>query len=268
MAKEKLSLPQLMAMKQQGRKITMLTAYDYGQAQLVEEAGVDIILVGDSLGMTMLGLASTVPVTMADMLHHTKAVVRGAPNTFVVADLPFLSYQVSREEAIRNAGLLIKEGGADAVKLEGGGPMVAVARAVVEAGIAVQGHLGLTPQTATQLGGYRVQGRDEEAAKRILEDAKALEEAGCFSLVLECVPASLAAQVTAALSIPVIGIGAGPYCAGQVLVYHDVLGLFQRFVPRFVKQYAQLREPIVEALRTYVREVQEGQFPGPEHSFN
>lgn len=268
MAKEKLSLPQLMAMKQQGRKITMLTAYDYGQAQLVEEAGVDIILVGDSLGMTMLGLASTVPVTMADMLHHTKAVVRGAPNTFVVADLPFLSYQVSREEAIRNAGLLIKEGGADAVKLEGGGPMVAVARAVVEAGIAVQGHLGLTPQTATQLGGYRVQGRDEEAAKRILEDAKALEEAGCFSLVLECVPASLAAQVTAALSIPVIGIGAGPYCDGQVLVYHDVLGLFQRFVPRFVKQYAQLREPIVEALRTYVREVQEGQFPGPEHSFN
>lgn len=267
MAREKLTIPKLMAMKQQGQKITMLTAYDYGQAQLVEEAGVDMILVGDSLGMTMLGLPSTVPVTMADMLHHTKAVVRGAPNTFVVADLPFLSYQVSREEAIRNAGLLIKEGGADAVKLEGGGPMVAVARAVVEAGIPVQGHLGLTPQTATQLGGYRVQGREEEEAQRILRDAKALEEAGCFSLVLECVPAGLAAEITKSLSIPVIGIGAGPHCDGQVLVYHDVLGLFQRFVPRFVKQYAQLRGPIVEALQTYVKEVREGQFPGPEHSF-
>jgi 3-methyl-2-oxobutanoate hydroxymethyltransferase len=264
---DKLTVPQILAFKQQGRKITMLTAYDYVQAQLVEEAGVDMILVGDSLGMTMLGLASTVPVTMQDMLHHTKAVVRGAPNTFVVADLPFLSYQVSREAAIRNAGLLIKEGGADAVKLEGGGPMVEMARAIVEAGIPVQGHLGLTPQTAVQLGGYRVQGREERQARKIVEDARALEEAGCFSLVLECVPTGLAAEITRALSIPVIGIGAGPDCDGQVLVFHDVLGLFRRFVPKFVKQYAQLREPIVEAFRTYVREVQEGEFPDLEHSF-
>ena len=267
MAKEKLTIPQILTLKHQGKKITMLTAYDYIQAQLVEEAGVDMILVGDSLGMTMLGLTSTVPVTMADMLHHTKAVVRGAPNTFVIADLPFLSYQVSREEAIRNAGLLVKEGGADSVKLEGGGPMVAVAKAVVEAGIPVQGHLGLTPQTAVQLGGYRVQGREESQARQILNDARALEEAGCFSLVLECVPMDLAAEITRSLSIPVIGIGAGPHCDGQVLVYHDVLGLFRRFVPKFVKQYVQLREPIVEAFRTYVREVQAGLFPDVEHSF-
>ncbi|MBC7347417.1 MAG: 3-methyl-2-oxobutanoate hydroxymethyltransferase [Clostridia bacterium] len=267
MAKEKLTIPQLLAMKQQGRKITMLTAYDYGQAQLVEEAGVDMILVGDSLGMTMLGLPSTVPVTMAEMLHHTKAVVRGAPNTFVIADLPFLSYQVSREEAIRNAGLLVKEGGADAVKLEGGGAMVAVAQAVVQAGIPVQGHLGLTPQTATQLGGYRVQGKEAAQAQAIVQDAKALEEAGCFSLVLECVPMGLAAEITRALSIPVIGIGAGPDCDGQVLVYHDVLGLFRRFVPRFVKQYAQLREPIINAFQTYIQEVREGRFPDEAHSF-
>ena len=267
MAREKTTIPQLLAMKQQGQKITMLTAYDYIQAQLVEEAGVDMILVGDSVGMTMLGLPSTVPVTMADMLHHTKAVVRGASNTFVVADLPFLSYQVSREEAIRNAATLIKEGGADAVKLEGGGAMVAVVRALVEAGIPVQGHLGLTPQTATQLGGYRVQGRERSQAQKIMEDAKALEEAGCFSLILECVPMGLAAEITRTLSIPVIGIGAGPYCDGQVLVFHDVLGLFRRFVPKFVKQYAQLREPIIQAFQTYVREVREGVFPGPEHSF-
>ncbi|MGB9886075.1 MAG: 3-methyl-2-oxobutanoate hydroxymethyltransferase [Moorellales bacterium] len=267
MPPQKPTVPQIIALKQQGKKITMLTAYDYTQAQLVEEAGVDLILVGDSLGMTMLGLASTVPVTMEEMLHHTKAVVRGAPNTFVIADLPFLSYQVSREEAIRNAGRLIKEGGADAVKLEGGGPMVAVARAIVEAGIPVQGHLGLTPQTAAQLGGYKVQGREERQARQIIEDARALEEAGCFSLVLECVPMELAAEITRSLSIPVIGIGAGPHCDGQVLVFHDVLGLFRRFVPKFVKQYAQLREPIVEAFRTYVREVQEGVFPDEEHSF-
>lgn len=267
MAKEKLTIPQLLAMKQQGRKITMLTAYDYGQAQLVEEAGVDMILVGDSLGMTMLGLPSTVPVTMAEMLHHTKAVVRGAPNTFVIADLPFLSYQVSREEAIRNAGLLVKEGGADAVKLEGGGAMIAVAQAVVQAGIPVQGHLGLTPQTATQLGGYRVQGKEAAQAQAIVQDAKALEDAGCFSLVLECVPMELAAEITRALSIPVIGIGAGPDCDGQVLVYHDVLGLFRRFVPRFVKQYAQLREPIINAFQTYIQEVREGRFPDEAHSF-
>ncbi|MBC7337355.1 MAG: 3-methyl-2-oxobutanoate hydroxymethyltransferase, partial [Clostridia bacterium] len=193
--------------------------------------------------------------------------VRGAPNTFVIADLPFLSYQVSREEAIRNAGLLVKEGGADAVKLEGGGAMVAVAQAVVQAGIPVQGHLGLTPQTATQLGGYRVQGKEAAQAQAIVQDAKALEEAGCFSLVLECVPMGLAAEITRALSIPVIGIGAGPDCDGQVLVYHDVLGLFRRFVPRFVKQYAQLREPIINAFQTYIQEVREGRFPDEAHSF-
>lgn len=266
MSNKKLTIPQIVSAKKEGRKLAMLTAYDYGQAQLVEEAGVDLILVGDSLANTMLGLSSTVPVTMADMLHHTRAVVRGAPNTFIIADMPFLSYQVSREEAVRNAGLLLKEG-ADAVKMEGGGSMVPIIKTVVEAGIPVEGHLGLTPQTATSLGGYRLQGREETKAKEIMADAKALEAAGCFSLVLEMVPVGLAAEITKALHIPVIGIGAGSEVDGQVLVYHDVLGLYRNFVPKFVKQYAQLREPIVDAFRNYIREVRELQFPDEVHSF-
>lgn len=267
MAEGKLNIPDFARMKREQQKITMLTAYDYPTALMVEEAGIDMILVGDSLGMTVLGLESTVPVTMEDMLHHTRAVTRAARRIFVVADMPFLSYQVNHEEAIRNAGCLIKEGGTDAVKLEGGGPVVETVRAVVEAGIPVMAHLGLTPQTAAQLGGYRVQGKEPEAARRIKADAVALAEAGAFSIVLECVPASLAREITATIGIPTIGIGAGPDCDGQVLVFHDLVGLFEKFMPKFVKQYVNVREPIIKAMQQYAEEVREGVFPDAEHSF-
>ena len=268
MEKKQLTIRDLLEMKRQGRKIKMITAYDYPTAVLVDQSPMDMILVGDSLGMVVLGYESTVPVTMEEMIHHTRAVVRGAANTFVVADLPFMSYQVSAEEAIRNAGRLIKEGGADAVKLEGGGSMADTVRAIVSAGIPVMGHLGLTPQTATMLGGLKVQARDAEAARTLLSDARALEKAGAFSLVLEAIPAPLAELVTSELSIPTIGIGAGAGCDGQVLVLHDALGLFQRFVPKFVKRYASLGESVAEALAAYCREVDGGIFPGPEHSFS
>ncbi|TDA70695.1 MAG: 3-methyl-2-oxobutanoate hydroxymethyltransferase [Clostridia bacterium] len=268
MPKDKLTIPDFMRLKKEGRKITMLTAYDYPTALMVEEAGLDMILVGDSLGMTVLGLESTIPVTMEDMLHHTKAVTRAVRNTFVVADLPFMAYNISREQAIANCGILIKEGGADAVKLEGGNPwVVETVRAVVEAGIPVMAHLGLTPQTATQLGGYRVQGKDSDDARRITGQAEALAEAGAFSLVLECVPASLGAEITKALLIPTIGIGAGPDCDGQVLVFHDLVGLFEKFVPKFVKRYANVREIIVHAMAEYAEEVRTGAFPDAQHSF-
>lgn len=265
--KKQLTIQDLLEMKRLGRKIKMITAYDYTMAVLVDQSPMDMILVGDSLGMVVLGYESTVPVTMEEMIHHTRAVVRGAANTFVVADLPFMSYQVSAEEAIRNAGRLMKEGGADAVKLEGGGSMADTVRAIVSAGIPVMGHLGLTPQTATMLGGLKVQARDAEAARTLLSDARALEKAGAFSLVLEAIPAPLAELVTSELSIPTIGIGAGAGCDGQVLVLHDALGLFQRFVPKFVKRYASLGESVAEALAAYCREVDGGVFPGPEHSF-
>ncbi|MDN5348455.1 MAG: 3-methyl-2-oxobutanoate hydroxymethyltransferase [Clostridia bacterium] len=267
MERKKVTLPHLREMKMRGEKIAMVTAYDYPTALLADRAGMDMLLVGDSLAMVVLGYEGTVPVTMEEMLHHTKAVMRARPAAFVVADLPFLSYQVGREEAIRNAGRFLKEGGADAVKLEGGGAMVPIVRAVVEAGIPVMGHLGLTPQTASLLGGFRVQGKGAEAAERIMADAKALEEAGAFSLVLECVPSALAAEITAQLKIPVIGIGAGPHCDGQVLVFHDLVGLFDRFLPKFVKRYANLSEEIVAALSQYCQEVRTGVFPGEEHSF-
>ncbi|MDK2820611.1 MAG: 3-methyl-2-oxobutanoate hydroxymethyltransferase [Clostridia bacterium] len=266
-SRAKVSLPQLRAMKERGEKITMVTAYDYSSALLADKAGIDMILVGDSVGMVVLGYDSTVPVTMDDMVHHTKAVVRANPASFVVADLPFMSYQASINDAVYNAGRLVKEGGADAVKLEGGQEMVPAVKAIVNAGIPVVGHLGLTPQTVVQLGGYRVQGRDEAAAEKIMRDAKALVDAGIFALVLECVPEQLALKITSELPIPTIGIGAGSKCDGQVLVYHDLLGLFDRFKPKFVKRYAKLDEEIIQALKKYREEVREGKFPDAEHSF-
>jgi len=260
------TIPDFEKMKLAGEKITMLTAYDYPAAQFVEEAGVDIILVGDSLGMVVLGYDSTVPVTMEEMLHHTKAVRRGAAQTFVVTDMPFMSY-ATIDLAIMNAGRLIKEGGADAVKLEGGVEIVPVVQTLTRAGIPVVGHIGLTPQTASQLGGFKVQGRDLDSAKQILQDAQAIEQAGAFMLVLEAIPRQVAGQITAELKIPTIGIGAGLDCDGQVLVFHDILGLFKRFKPKFVKQYAELRSNCVQAIQDYHNEVKSGSFPSEENTF-
>jgi 3-methyl-2-oxobutanoate hydroxymethyltransferase len=265
--KHKITIPELIEMKEQRARITMITAYDYPTALLVDRAGLEMILVGDSVGNTVLGLDSTVPVTMEDMLHHTKAVTRAARYSFVVADMPFLSYQVCQEEAIKNAGRLIKEGGADAVKLEGGAPVVDTVRRIVAAGIPVMAHLGLTPQTVTQLGGFKVQGREAGAAERILQDARALVEAGAFSVVLECVPAGLGRAVTEAVPVPTIGIGAGPDTDGQVLVFHDLVGLFEKFLPKFVKRYAELTPIITEALTAYRDDVRAGRFPAAEHCY-
>jgi 3-methyl-2-oxobutanoate hydroxymethyltransferase len=263
----KVSLLDMQQKKVDGRPITMLTAYDYPGAALVDEAGMDIILVGDSLAMTVLGYSNTVMVTMDEMLHHCKAVARGAHRAFLVGDMPFMSYQVDRAEAIRNAGRFIKEGGMDAVKLEGGQEVIDKIRGVVDAGIPVMGHLGLTPQSATKLGGYKVQARTTETAQKLLDDALALEEAGCFSIVLEAVPAPVGELVSQKLDIPTIGIGAGVGCDGQVLVYHDILGLFDKFTPKFVKRYANLHEPILAALNAYREEVENRSFPTEAHSF-
>lgn len=262
----KKTIPDFEKMKQAGEKISMLTAYDYPSAQWVEEAGVDMILVGDSLGMVVLGYDSTVPVTMEEMLHHTKAVCRGATQTFVVADMPFMSY-ATLDLAIMNAGRLIKEGGADAVKLEGGYNVVPIVQALTRAGIPVVGHIGLTPQTANQLGGFKVQGRDLDSAKQLVEDGQALEQAGAFSLVLEAIPRQVAGQISMGLKIPTIGIGAGLDCDGQVLVFHDILGLFKRFRPKFVKQYAQLGQEAVQAIQVFHKEVKSSIFPAEEHTF-
>lgn len=245
----------------------MLTAYDYPAAKLVDEAGVDAILVGDTLAMTVLGHRDTVSVTVDDMLHHCKAVARGASRALLVGDMPFMSYQVSRREAVRNAGRYMKEAHMDAVKLEGGSEMAETVRAIVAAGVPVMGHVGLTPQTATQLGGYKVQATTASAALKLRDDALALQGAGCFAVVLEAVPAVVAQAVTEKLAIPTIGIGAGAGCAGQVLVFHDVLGLFDGFVPKFVKQFAQLREPMLQALQAFRCEVEAGEFPGEAHSY-
>lgn len=264
---EKVTTAELRRMKAEGRPITMLTAYDYPMARLVDAAGVDVVLVGDSVGNVVLGYTSTLPVTMDEMVHHVKAVARGVARAMVVADMPFLSYQVSTEEALRNAGRFLKEAEAQAVKLEGGREITDRVRALVAAGIPVMGHIGLTPQAVHQMGGYRVQGRDVATARKLLDDALALEEAGAFSLVLECVPAPLAQLITEELTIPTIGIGAGPSCDGQVLVTHDLLGLYGGFAPKFVKRYAELHEAITQALAEYVKEVRERKFPGPEHCF-
>jgi len=260
------TIPDFEKMKQAGEKISMLTAYDYPSAQIVEEAGVDMILVGDSLGMVVLGYDSTVPVTMEEMLHHTKAVRRGASQTFVVVDMPFMSY-ATIDLAILNAGRLIKEGGADAVKVEGGLDIVPIVQVLTRAGIPVVGHIGLTPQTANQLGGFKVQGRDLDSAKQLLEDGRALEQAGAFLLVLEAIPRQVAEHISTGLKIPTIGIGAGLDCDGQVLVFHDILGLFKRFKPKFVKQYAELRSDSVQAIQEFNKEVKSGYFPSEEHTF-
>jgi 3-methyl-2-oxobutanoate hydroxymethyltransferase len=257
----------LRRLKEAGKKVTVLTAYDYSTAKILDAAGVDVLLVGDSLGMVMLGYDSTLPVTMADMLHHTKAVARGTKQAMVVADMPFMSYHVSAAESVRNAGQFLQEAGAQAVKLEGGQEMVDTAKAIIRAGIPVMGHLGLTPQQVHQLGGYSVQGRDEAQARKILADAKLLEEAGAFALVLECVPAPLAKLISETINIPTIGIGAGAGCDGQVLVIQDLLGLYSDLTPKFVKRYANLNEPITAAVKAYIQEVREGIFPGPEHTF-
>ncbi len=263
----KLTQPDILRMKSEGRKITMMTAYDYSTALLVEKAGMDTILVGDSLAMTVLGYDGTAFVTMEEMLHHTRAVSRGAKNTFIIADMPFGSYNLSPGQAVENANRFVKEARADAVKLEGGVAMAETVAAVVAAGIPVLGHIGLTPQTANVLGGFKVQGRTEDAARRMMEDAGALEAAGAFGVVLECVPAGLAAEITSQIKIPTIGIGAGPDCDGQVLVYNDVVGLFDKFKPKFVKRYANLDEIILQGLEQYKQEVQQGVFPDEEHSF-
>jgi len=252
--------------KASGELITMLTAYDYPTALAEDQAGIDTILVGDSLGMVVLGYQNTLPVTMEDMLHHCRAVARGATIALLIGDMPFMSYQVSTEQAVRNAGRFLQEGGMDAVKLEGGRERADAVRAIVGAGIPVMGHLGLTPQSVHQLGGFRPQGRTAQAARRLLEDALLLEEAGCFSLVLESVPARLAELVSKKLSIPTIGIGAGAACDGQVLVTHDLLGLFDRFTPRFVKKYADFHGEMQRAFGEYIADVQNRAFPGPEHS--
>ncbi|MFZ3132011.1 MAG: 3-methyl-2-oxobutanoate hydroxymethyltransferase [Desulfosporosinus sp.] len=259
-------IPDFIKMKQAGEKISMLTAYDYPSAQWAEEAGIDTILVGDSLGMVVLGYDSTVPVTMEEMLHHTKAVRRGAAQTFLITDMPFMSY-ASIDLALMNAGRLIKEGGADAVKLEGGYNVEYIVQALTRAGIPVVGHIGLTPQTANQLGGFKVQGRDLASAKQLAKDAQALEQAGVFLLVLEAIPRQVAKQISTELTIPTIGIGAGLDCDGQVLVFHDILGLYKRFKPKFVKQYALLGRNAVQAIQIYHQEVKSGQFPAEEHTF-
>lgn len=254
--------------KARGEKITMLTAYDYATASLVDEAGIDMILVGDSLGMVVLGYENTLSVTMEDMLHHTRAVTRAVRNAMVVGDMPFLSYHISRKEAVRNAGRFIQEAGAQAVKLEGGKERVDTIKAILDAQIPVMGHIGLTPQSVNQLGGFKVQGKDLETARKLISDAKALEEAGVFSIVLECVPTPLAKKITEEVGVPTIGIGAGPYCDGQVLVINDMLGMFKGHIPKFVKKYANLEPVIAEALKAYKREVEAGIFPGEEHSFS
>lgn len=253
--------------KAKGEKIAMVTAYDYPSARMADEAGMDIILVGDSLGMAMLGYETTIPVTMDEMIHHTKAVARGVKNCFLVSDMPFLSYHLTPKQALANAGRFLQEGNAQAVKLEGGEEKVCIIEPLVGAGIPVMGHIGLTPQSVHQLGGYKVQGKEKDQAKKLLCDAKHLEDAGIFALVLECVPTQLAKAISQSIKIPTIGIGAGPDCDGQVLVWHDLLGITQDMKPRFVKKYANLHEDICSALRTYTNEVKEGKFPLAEHSF-
>lgn len=267
MDRKKVTITDLQNKKRDGKKFTMLTAYDYPMARIVDDAGIDAILVGDSLGMVVLGYDSTVPVTMDEMIHHAKAARRGTKYALLVGDMPFMSYQISKEEAIRNAGRFMKEAGCDAVKLEGGDEVLDVTKAIVDAGIPVLGHLGLTPQTISKLGGFKIQGKTAEAAKSILDQALKLERAGCFAIVLECVPDEVAKMITEKLSIPTIGIGAGSYCDGQVLVTNDMVGIFDRFVPKFVKQYIKLAPMILESFKKYKDEVERGLYPDEEHSF-
>lgn len=264
---DKVTAPEIKRMKQSGEKITALTAYDYCFARILDAAGIDILLVGDSLGNVIQGLESTLPVTMEQMIYHTRCVARGRKRALVVADMPFLSFQVSVEEAKRNAGRFLQEGGAEAVKVEGGVRMLETIEAIVRMGIPVMGHVGLTPQSIHSFGGYKVQGREKDQREAVLKDALAVEEAGAFSVVLEAIPRDLAREITGRLSIPTIGIGAGVHCDGQVLVVHDMLGLFDLYTPKFVKRYADLRGVMTDAVKHYVAEVKGGKFPGEEHSF-
>ena len=267
MSRKKFSILNIQQKKNKGTPISVITAYDYASATLADKAEIDCILVGDSLGMVMLGYDSTVAVTMADMLHHCRAVSRGAKYAFLIGDMPFMSYQADTAEAVRNAGRFLKEAGMDAVKLEGGQEMAGTVQAIGNAGIPVMGHIGLTPQSVSRLGGYRIQGKTAVSAKRLLQDAIALEKAGCFAIVLEAVPAPVAAHISQQLQIPTIGIGAGSGTDGQVLVYHDMLGMFDKLNPRFVKTYAPIGEQIVAALAQYREEVTTRQFPATEHTY-
>lgn len=268
MDRKKITPVDIQTMKNEGRKITMLTAYDYPMALLEDRAGVEIILVGDSLGMTVLGYENTIPVTMDEMLHHTKAVTRGAKYALIIGDMPFMSYNTSESDAIFNAGRFMKEGKADAVKLEGGASVKEIVRAIVKAGIPVMGHIGLTPQTISTLGGFKVQGKDAQAAQKIIDDAISLEDAGAFSVLVEAIPAPITKRITERLKVPVIGIGAGVHCDGQVLVVHDMLGLFDRFTPKFAKRYVNLSEQMLKAFEAYREEVLKGSFPTDQHSFH
>jgi len=264
----KITVPEIMRMKGRGEKITALTAYDYSFARILDEAGIDILLVGDSLGSVIQGHENTLPVTLEDMVYHTRAVVRGRQRALVVADMPFLSFQVSEEEAKRNAGRLLQEAGAEAVKLEGGIGMLPAIKGIAQVGIPVMGHVGLTPQWIHHFGGYRVQGKGKERREAILQDALAVEQAGVFAVVLEGIPMNLAEEITQRLSIPTIGIGAGVHCDGQVLVIHDMLGLFDRYTPKFVKKYADMKGVMTGAVKDFVAEVRGEIFPGEEHSFH
>jgi 3-methyl-2-oxobutanoate hydroxymethyltransferase len=268
MAESRVTVRDFVRKKEQGERLVLLTAYDYPTALYVDAAGVDGILVGDTLGMVVLGYESTLPVTMEEMLHHTRAVTRAAKRSLVIADLPFLSYQASEDEAVRNAGRMLKEGGAHAVKIEGGRRVAGLVHRLVEAGIPVMGHLGMTPQSVRAFGGFRVQGKGKVAGRRLLEDARLLEEAGAFAIVLELIPSELAGAITGAVHIPTIGIGAGPGCDGEVQVFHDLLGLFEWFVPRHTKRYAQLGSIIQSAVARYVDEVRRGLFPTEENAFH
>jgi 3-methyl-2-oxobutanoate hydroxymethyltransferase len=267
MDRRKFTILDIQKKKEKNSPITVLTAYDYSSAALVDKAEIDCILVGDSLGMVMLGYDSTVAVTMDDMLHHCRAVARGARFAFLIGDMPFMSYQVDSAEAVRNAGRFLKEAGMDAVKLEGGEEVVATVQAIVNAGIPVMGHIGLTPQSVSKLGGYRIQGKTAVSAQRLLQDALVLEAAGCFAIVLEAVPAAVAEHISQRLHIPTIGIGAGAGTNGQVLVYHDMLGMFDKLNPRFVKTFAPIGDQIVSALTSYREEVTSRQFPATEHTY-
>lgn len=266
--KQKMTVLDFRKFKEEGRKFSYVTAYDYTMASIVNDSEVEVILVGDSLGMTMLGYSGTTPVTMEDMIHHIKPVVKGAPQTFIVGDMPFGSYNASVEQAVMNASRLIKEGGCDCIKLEGGVEVLPQVEAIVRGGIAVMGHIGLTPQSASQLGGFKVQGGTPESAKKIIDDAKALEAAGVFSIVLECVPNNVGKAVSEAVKVPILGIGAGPHVDCQVLVLHDMMGMYGDFKPKFVKQFAQIRQEMVRGLNQFHAESLSGEFPSKEYCFN
>jgi 3-methyl-2-oxobutanoate hydroxymethyltransferase len=267
MAEKRVTAPSLQDMKARGEKITVLTAYDYPTGRLIDEAGIDVILVGDSLGQVVLGFDTTIPVTLDMMIHHASAVVRGVKRALVLADMPFMTYQISADEAVRNAGRLLQESGVQAIKLEGGMEYAPTIKRIIDAGIPVMGHLGLTPQSVYKFGGYKLQANEEAAAAKLIEDAKILEDTGVFAVVLEKIPASLASRVTESLKIPTIGIGAGVGCDGQVLVVHDILSLFEEFKPKFVKQYADIGSAMKEAFRQYVEDVRTGRFPEEKHSY-